>query len=234
MAQFIKHIGKHSDRKVAIIFRMVPGEDHMCLVTYPDTLPKQFHDAIMKVIESAPGQQAENLSDALHRNLLPDGRQILETLHREGMIKKVPTRDIIVTPNATSHVHLDELNKILGDLETGNEASKKMAELDKNAGLVDPTQNRAPLQERPVEDFPGVDMNDFSDEGLAKQREAQSTKMEAEAKAMLAESKRLQEEAWGLDPSLKPVEKKVVRKKAVKKTAKKVTEPKVSKTAKES
>jgi len=232
---FIKHIGKHGDRKVAIIFRMVPGEDHMCLVTYPDSLPKQFHDAIMKVIESAPGQQAENLSDALHRNLLPDGRQILETLHREGMIKKVASQHIIVTPNAQSHVHLNELNKILGDLDAGDEASKKMAELDKNSGLVDPTTNRAPLQDSALE----LDPTDFSNEGLARQRDAQSKRLVFEAEQMIAESKRLQEEAWELDPTLKPVvKKKATRKKAVrKKTAKKkdvkVTEPKIESTVKE-
>ena len=28
----IKHIGKHGDRKVAIVFREVPGEEHMTLV----------------------------------------------------------------------------------------------------------------------------------------------------------------------------------------------------------
>ena len=237
---FIKHIGKHGDRKVAIVYRMVPNEDHMCLVTYPQTLPKAFHDAIMKVIESAPGQQAENLSDALHRNLLPDGRPILETLHREGMIKKVQTKDVIVTPNAQSHVRLDELNKILGDLETGNEAAEKMRKLDENAGLVDPAVKRQQEQMNHTQTQPdqGVDMNDLSDEGLAKQRIAQSAKMAQEAEQLLAESKRLQEEAWNLDPTLKPVErsksekevkatrKKATRKKAIRKKETTVTESK--------
>jgi len=40
----IKHIGKHSDRKVAIIFREVPNEEHMALVIYPDTLPVARHN----------------------------------------------------------------------------------------------------------------------------------------------------------------------------------------------
>jgi len=233
---FIKHIGKHGDRKVAIIFRMVPGEDHMCLVTYPDTLPKQFHNAIMKVIESTPGQQAENLSDALHRNLLPDGRQILETLHREGMIKKVATQHIIVTPNATSHVHLNELNKMLGDINTGNEASDKMKKLDENSGLVDRNTMRESQAQTPVrEEYkgPDIDMSDFSDTGLARQRQAQADRMIFEADQLLTESKRLQEEAWHLDPSLKPkktVKKKAVRKKTVKKSTpkKKVTADPVS------
>jgi hypothetical protein len=95
---FLKHVGKHSDRKVAILWRQVPNEDHMALVIYPEVLPAPWHDAIMKVLESDVGQQAEDFADALHRSLLPDGRVILETLHMEKMIKKVRTTDVIVTP----------------------------------------------------------------------------------------------------------------------------------------
>jgi len=98
----LKHIGRHGDRKVALLFREVPGEDHMCLVVYPDTLPTHIHNSIMSTLESPAGQAATNLSEVLHRNLLPDGRPQLEALHREGMIKKVPTNQVIVTPTAQS------------------------------------------------------------------------------------------------------------------------------------
>ena len=103
---FIKHVGKHQDRKVAILFREVPQEEHMCLVIYPEVLPAPWHDTIMKVLESDVGQQAEQLADALHRSLLPDGRVILETLHLEKMIKKVRTGDVLVT---RSEEHTSEL-----------------------------------------------------------------------------------------------------------------------------
>lgn len=222
---FVKHIGKHGDRKVAIIYRQVPGEEHMCLVAYPETLPKAFHDAVMGVIESAPGQQATELSEPLFRNLLPDGRPILQTLHREGMIKKVPTSQVVVTPNATSHVKLEELNTILNGMEAGGEAAEKMAELDKNAGMVDP------VQPEPVETV-------LDDATIAKSNIEQAAKMEAEANAMLLESKRLKEEAYKMDPSLKP--KRTVRKKATtkkkataKKTAAKKTTPNKSETTAE-
>jgi hypothetical protein len=43
----LKHIGRHGDRKVAIIFRELPGEEHMCLVIYPETLPTHIHNTIM-------------------------------------------------------------------------------------------------------------------------------------------------------------------------------------------
>ncbi len=221
--KFIKHIGKHADRRVAIVYRVVPDEDHMCLVCYPDSLPTTFHDSIMKVIESDPGQQAAQLSDALFRNLLPDGRPILETLHREGMIKKVPTNQIVVTPNAQSHVRLDELNKILDGIEAGDEATDNMRKLDENSGLVNPKKSRVhenqPQAQTATIDTPAVDMSDMSNEGLANQRVAQSMKLAKEAQAMLVESQRLQGEAWDLNPALKPAVKKVVRKKAVRKKA---------------
>ena len=59
----LKHIGRHGDRKVAIVFREIPNEEHMCLVIYPDVLPTHIHNSVMSVLESAPGQQASNLAD---------------------------------------------------------------------------------------------------------------------------------------------------------------------------
>ena len=73
----LKHIGRHGDRKVAIIFRELPGEEHMCLVIYPETLPTHIHNTIMSILESAPGQQSPNLADVLHRNLLPDRKSVV-------------------------------------------------------------------------------------------------------------------------------------------------------------
>ena len=143
----LKHIGRHGDRKVTIIFREIPGEEHMCLVIYPDVLPTPIHDTVMKVLESPAGQEESVFANALHRNLLPDGRVILEALHREGMLKKIPCDQVIVTPNASSSVKLDELNRIVKEMESGEEAAKRMKELDASSGLVDPQIKRQAEQE---------------------------------------------------------------------------------------
>jgi hypothetical protein len=124
----IKHIGKHGDRKVAIVFREVPGEEHMALVVYPDIMPIHIHDSVMQVLESPVGQTAENLGDAMFRSLLSDGRAMLQSLHSEGMIKKVQAKQVIVTPTANSHVNLEELNKIINEMKTGADAVKKLAD----------------------------------------------------------------------------------------------------------
>ncbi len=199
----IKHIGKHGDRKVAIVFREVPGEEHMALVIYPETLAVHMHDAIMRVIESPVGQEAENLGDALFRSLLPDGRAMLQTLHTEGMIKKVQAKQVVVTPNASSHVNLDEMNGIIRKMKMGQEAIREMAELDNNRGHTGKARRRddygrevgAPIPRR-LEEVAGSDAaKALDDAALAQDRLAQATRMEAEARGLLAESARLKAEA---------------------------------------
>ena len=205
----MKHIGRHGDRKVAIVYKTVPDQDHMALIVYTETMNAGMHDAMMKVIESKEAQNENELADVLFRNLFSDGRQMLTTLHREGMIKKVEARQIIVTPNAKSSVNLGELNDILKEMAKGEDASNRLANLDKNSGLVDPT--RANPLESPS--ATGV----LDNNTLAKQQLAQAKRMENEAKNLVAESKLLTKEAYKLDASLKPkVKKTATAKKAVK------------------
>lgn len=204
----LKHIGRHGDRKVAILFREVPGEDHMCLVIYPETLPTHIHDSIMKTLESPVGQQATNLAEALHRNLLPDGRVQLEALHREGMIKKVPTNQVIVTPTATSSVKLDELNRIVREMETGEAAVKRLQELDKAQGIVDPSVKRKAEAEFKNRTAPTIEPLTASTDGalddktLATNMLAQAKRMEAEAKGMIAEAARMKKDAQRMFPAV--------------------------------
>ncbi len=212
----LKHIGRHGDRKVAILFREVPGEDHMCLVIYPETLPTHIHDSIMKTLESPVGQQASNLADALHRGLLPDGRPQLEALHREGMIKKIPTNQVIVTPNATSSVKLDELNRIVREMEMGDDARKRLEQLDSSKGLVDPAVKREQEREfkrqrleqeaaqRAQGQTPPPLTTDgaLDDKSLATNMLAQAKKMEVEAKGLIAEAARMKKEAQRMYPSV--------------------------------
>jgi hypothetical protein len=207
----LKHIGRHGDRKVAILFREVPGEDHMCLVVYPEVLPSHIHDSIMKTLESDVGQQSSNLADALHRNMLPDGRVQLTALHQEGMIKKIPTNQVIVTPNAQSSIKLDELNKIVREMETGQAAVDRLKELDASQGLVDPyTKRKAESefkrqQERKTqapESLQAPMQGALDDRALAVNMLNQAKRMEAEAKGMIAEAARMKKEAQRLDPKV--------------------------------
>lgn len=208
----LKHIGRHGDRKVAIIFRELPGEDHMCLVIYPETLPTHIHNTIMSILESAPGQASPNLADVLHRNLLPDGRVILQALHNEGMLKKIQTNQVIVTPAANSSVKLDELNRIVKEMESGADALKRMQELDASAGIVDPAtkrraekafkEGRIAEAEAMVAPLMAPATGALDDKALAANMLAQAKKMEADAKGLIAEAARMKKEAQKMFPTV--------------------------------
>ena len=83
----LKHVGRHGEKKVVVAYNTVPGEDHMALVIYSDSLPSMLHDEVMKVIESPAGQSAKVLADALFRNIMPDGNNTLGSLHKGGYLK---------------------------------------------------------------------------------------------------------------------------------------------------
>jgi hypothetical protein len=212
---FMKHVGKHGDRKVCILFRQVPGEDHMCLVIYPDTLHAHWQDSIQKALESDVAQQSEELADALHRTFLPDGRPILETLHQERMIKKLRTSDIIVTPTADAKIRLDELNKMLNEMKQGEAAIKKMAENDASRGLVSPEVKRRAEAEykagqsqqatAPYVAPPTLNAGQngaLSDRDIAANMLAQAKTMETNARAMVAEAARMKKDAERMDPTV--------------------------------
>ena len=201
---FIKHVGKHGDRKVAIVFRKVPGEDHMALVVYMETLPSNFHDAIIETIESNAGQSASDLAEALDRAVLNDGRNLLQAIHAERYMKKVQTNQVIVTPNTKNHVRLDELNRLLDDLQTGGDAANKLKEMDEKAGLVDPNANKQAETIAEAAQDAGVHVDPMSDEGIAQTMIEQATRMSAEAAGLTAEADRMLKEAYDMAPGLKP------------------------------
>jgi len=217
---FLRHVGKHGDRKVAVIFREVPGEPHMCLVAYTEILNQHIHDPLIKCIESDIGQNSENLADALNRTHTKDGHIILQKLHSEGMLKKVNTELIVMTPAPNVKIKLNELNKILDEMKMGEEATRKLAEMDASLGMQDAAQvarrmrgdklpeqlkeNKAP-QRAPVQTAGAVDA--LGDSQLANNLRQQAEKMSREAKGLMAEADRLLKEAAAMDP-VKPVKEK--------------------------
>jgi uncharacterized protein YfaQ (DUF2300 family) len=188
----------------------------MCLVIYPDVLPTHIHNSIMTVLESAPGQAATNLADVFHRNLLPDGRGILEALHKEGMLKKVATNQVILTPTPGSNVKLDEVNKLVKEMESGEQALKRMQEIDQNSGIVDPgvkrEAERAFKRQQLEKEAGGRELgappmkatgdSTLSDSVLASNMLTQAKRMEVEANGLIAEAARMKKDAERMFPGV--------------------------------
>lgn len=203
---FLRHVGKHNDRKVAVIFREVPGEPHMCLVTYTELLGQNVHDPLIKCIESDIGQTSENLADALNRSYTKDGRPILQVLHLEGQLKKVNTELIVMTPQPNTKIKLNELNKILDEMQQGEEAIKKLAELDKSIGIQNPQDVIRRMRGQQNADAQSTSTTATNSQGLlsdtqiAANLRQQAEKMTQEAKGLMSEAQRLLNEAAQLEP----------------------------------
>jgi len=171
---------------------------------------------LMNAIQSVKGQEAKDLGNALHGIVGTNGQTILNTIHSERFMKKVRTQDIIMVPAPNNPgVRLDELNKIIRDLDTGSEAAGRLAELDANAGLADPQKKAAGVAASAAAmGNTGV----LSDEAIAQNLVQQAEQMKAQMATLEAEAARLMEEAQSLNPSLKPKAKRG-RKPAAKATA---------------
>lgn len=195
MASSIKHTGTHNNKKVVVLFRQTPNEDHMALVVYSDSMPSLIHDAVMECVQSDIGQQADNFADALQRKTMTDGRVALTVLHQEGYIKKVQTNQVIMRPNAKSTVRLDELNDVVNKLKAGGEAADKMRELDENAGMVSPPRKGRDVGE--PSNVPPAQEPVMADADLA-------TNLLNQAKGFEDEASKLREQAYNLNPDLKP------------------------------
>lgn len=210
---FLRHVGKHGDRKVAVVFREVPGEPHMCLVVYTELLNRTVHDPLVKCIESEIGQNSKNLADALNRSYTTDGIVILQKLHAEGQLKKVQTELVVMTPAPGTQIKLSELNTILDEMERGEAAVQKLADMDSQMGMQDPMQVAKRMRGDMINESatpPAAPLtasgDALGDNAIANSLRQQAMRMSAEAKGLLAEADRLLQEANGMDPIVvKPV-----------------------------
>jgi hypothetical protein len=135
---FFKHVGVANGKKVIIVQRQLTGDDaHMAAVLYSDILPSRYHDDVMKVLESAEGQQSWEFRDVLQRRMMADGNNMLQALSGENYIKRVSQNAITVRPNSKSSIRLDELNKLLNEAGRGESAVKKLAKMDAELGMND-------------------------------------------------------------------------------------------------
>jgi hypothetical protein len=205
----IKHVGKHDQRRAVLLFREIPGDDgDMCLIVYTDKLPSLIEEPMMKCIESEVGQNSNDISGPLSRTLMDNGQNVLEVLHRQGYIRKVPANQMILQPNAQTTIRVDELNKLLREMDSGAEAHERLAEMDAQAGIKDPAKSLKNLnkpdpvpQAAPVQAAAdGV----LSDEDIAKGQLSQAEALKADAQRLLNEAQTLESEAYNIAPSLKP------------------------------
>ena len=111
----LKHVGRmaNNQRKVIVAYKVVPGEPDHAIVVTTENLASEEHDTLMKLVESAAGQEADDLATAMMRTPLPDGSNMLARFHTTGKMIKVPTSTVQMMPNRNTTILLSELNEAI-------------------------------------------------------------------------------------------------------------------------
>lgn len=200
----IKHVGQiiNTQRRCVVVFREVPDEPENCLIVDTDALQDWMHDDVINAVESPGAQASPNFYEYAQRSMFTDGSNMLQTMNARNLLQKVRTDNIMMTPNQTSQVKLNELNDIIREQSGGSPvvAPELMGEADMQGKDTSPVvteaveaEASAPAPAPTVAPADGV----MGDEDVAKGMISQAEYFEGEAK-------RLREEAYALDDSLRP------------------------------
>ena len=192
----LKHVGriKKTQKKCIVAYRVVPGTDNEAVVVPTETLMAEEHDALIKLVESAAGQESYELAEAMARTRLPDGRVMLAGFHTTGKMIKVTADQVEMTPDTRTVIDLVELNKTIAQQKgvtvadlalkdpSGKPAAPVVEAADPVEAYVDPAP--APVQAAAQD---GV----LTDEQLASQYRSQADAMFKEAKVLREQAKEI-------------------------------------------
>lgn len=115
--QNLKHVGriKATNKKVLVAYRTLPGDAYSALVVPTESMPDDYHNAIINLVESPAAQEAYEFAEALDRTQFPDGSRMLPALHTRGRLVKVSTDQVEMTPVPGVAILLSELNQMIAE-----------------------------------------------------------------------------------------------------------------------
>ena len=188
-----KHVGrlKSNNSKVLVVFRTLPGDPYYALVLGTGGLSDSYHNAIVSLVDSQQAQDSNEFGDIMSIRHFPDGRLMLPAMHEDGKLVKVLTTDVLMTPNTTDSISLDQLNALIAEqkglaidelaFEIGATAEKEKLATENE------TVNPIKVVEQPAVQ---IELSNASD-------------LRSKADALYKEAARLRKQADELDPPKK-------------------------------
>lgn len=209
--QNLKHVGKivTTGRKCLVVFRTLPGDAFNCLVVTTENLDDNYHNGLINLVEGNAAQTANEFAEVLARATFSDGTTMLASLHVKGLLSKVATDQVEMTPNNGTSIRLAELNQLIAEqrgvsvqdlaIRSGKEAME-VQEIAKVTDISPSAKSTEPLidQGRTTSSSVNETFAPLDDDALAKKYRSDADKLSKEA----AQLRRLAEE-------LVPTKKKV-------------------------
>ncbi len=135
MANFLKHVGQTIDtnKKCVVVFRSLPDEPDQCLIVETEALPPVYHDYLIEAVESPNAQQEMDFYNYAGRSNFQDGSNMLQALHKYGLLRKRNVDQIEMLPTPGVVINLRELNNQLSQLNGEQEQAQANT---KQAGVL--------------------------------------------------------------------------------------------------
>ena len=192
----MKHVGKFGEKPCVVVFRELPGEQDHCLIVQTDNLDSRQHDDLMNVVQSLEAQASNDISEVMFRRQFTDGTNMLNSLHFSKKLQKVPVGLVQLTPTPSQSLPLEDVNSEIRKLKGGytppiNDASHLDNDTTKTVTLNEPSDVLASTDDESVA-------------SIAKNLLTQATFMEEDATLLLKEAETKKQEAFRLDPTLRP------------------------------
>ena len=183
----LKHVGRmaNNQRRVIVAYKVLPGDPDHCVVVTTENLEAGDHDSLIKLVESASGQQADDLATVMMRSTLSDGSNMLARFHTTGKMIKVKTADVEMIPNQNSSIKLSELNEAIAaqrgvtvnDLAVTGSDGKTIQQ----ASTSEPAMTASEMAAAAPSVAPVADDGVITDETLAKKFRSDADRLSKEA-----------------------------------------------------
>lgn len=176
----------NNQRRVVVAYKVVPGEPENCIVVTTENLAAEEHDALMKLVESSAGQEADDLATVMMRTTLPDGSNMLARFHTTGKMVKASSANVQMIPNKNTTILLSELNEAIA-IQKG----VTVAELAVRGKAAAAPQVVAESAVANVTETSTTTDGVITDEDLAAKLRSDADRLYKEAKALRAQAEEL-------------------------------------------
>lgn len=176
----------NNQRRVVVAYKVVPGEPENCVVVTTENLAAEEHDALMKLVESPAGQEADDLATVMMRTTLPDGSNMLARFHTTGKMVKASSANVQMIPNKNTTILLSELNEAIA-----TQKGVTVAELAVEGKTAAAPQVVAESAVADVTETSTTTDGVITDEDLAAKLRSDADRLYKEAKALRAQAEEL-------------------------------------------
>ena len=111
MPQMQRHIGRvtNTGANCVVVFIKLDGDEDNALIIESESLPPKYSDLFAEAVMSREAQEEPELSKVLSRKIFAAGATMLNLLHQEGYLVKMPINNITMLPTRNQAVPLRQI-----------------------------------------------------------------------------------------------------------------------------